>query len=194
MSLLISLRNRNTKGISLIESTVVLGIAGIIMAAIWGAATIVHRKASVEEAMVQILEITQNMRTLYREIGTFSGTGSFTLGTDITVPMVNAGVFPESMLTPAAPTTPRNPWNTRTRVDVGPTDLATFRVFLVGPIPREACAALAATMVGRGRPPGLVSMNVGTTAYNQTQLNTLASGAIDMANCTSLHLIFNLRG
>ena len=80
-----------SRGFTLTEVAIVLGIVGIILGGIWAAAAQVYENHKVEAAENQILTIVHNVRSLY------AGRSSIE-GGDLTAALVNAGVFPPDMI------------------------------------------------------------------------------------------------
>ena len=98
------------KGFTLTEIAIVLGIIGLILGAIWVAASSVYANQKVSKAITAQLQIAQGIRALY---GNSANTGSAAF-TDITTNMCSAGVFPTDMVvacgTTAATVAISDPW------------------------------------------------------------------------------------
>ena len=85
---------RATRGFTLTEIAIVLGIIGIILGAIWAAAAMVYENNRTKEAREQTLAIINNWRSIYgsRKVDV-AGTG-----TDITQLTVNNTFAPSEMI------------------------------------------------------------------------------------------------
>lgn len=198
------LNSKNRRGFTLTEAAIILGISGIVLAAIWGAASMVQRKHYVNETLGVIIQITQNIRTLYQRQSAFSGVGAFSVGGDITTQMVNAEVFPQSTIVLGNPNQPMTPWKTEIDIIVGgpiPPSAApnSFIVSLNGAsgvLTREDCIALASRTVGPGRDEGLYEITIdGNTFTGAAALNALSPADIaNLPTCSTLGLRFNLKG
>ena len=88
-------RTRKTLGFTLTEAAIVLGIVGLILGAIWVAASAVYNNMRINRTSEQILKIVQNIRSLYAGTHSFDG---ITNGQDITLDLVPAKVFPNDMV------------------------------------------------------------------------------------------------
>ncbi len=71
MSILQS-RARKTRGFTLTEAAIVLGIVGLILGAIWVAAAAVYENMRTNRANEQILKVAQAVRSLYASSPTMS--------------------------------------------------------------------------------------------------------------------------
>ncbi|MCL2469171.1 MAG: type II secretion system GspH family protein [Alphaproteobacteria bacterium] len=158
--------HKRTRGFTLMEAAIVLGIIGLITAGIWVAAAAVLKQKRVTESYGILIQISQNMRALYEKHPYFS---RFSPGEDITVPMRQAGVFPADLFASAADNVPRNPWNTPISITVGPsTGVSPPHSFIVTFEPVLAfddCAKLVLLATGPSGPGGIdaVIMNGGPT-------------------------------
>ena len=85
------------RGFTLTELAIVLGVVGLLLGAIWSAASIVHFNYQVNQAEREILIISRNIRALYPGNAQFSSPG--VENSTITQKWVNAGVFPPETLT-----------------------------------------------------------------------------------------------
>ena len=149
-----------SRGFSLTEITIVLGIMGIILAAVWVAAGAVYNNLRMNKAQTELLQISQAIRSLYpthfaMDVGS---------GTDETQPLIAAKVFPSDTIdnaSEAMPTVVHAPWEgsyikvfSSTQPNNGIIGDA-FQIVFVG-IPSSACISLATSTTGAGRDPALV--------------------------------------
>ncbi len=90
------------QGFTLTEMAIVAGILGLILAAIWIAASSMYGYLRLTQSNREIMQIVNNMRGLYGE-QTLMGT------TDTTATLIKAGVFPSEMIAPNG-TSAITPW------------------------------------------------------------------------------------
>ena len=92
-------------GFTLTEIAIVLGIIGLILAAIWTAAAAVYGNYRVSKASTETLAIVQNFKMLYG-----NGSAQEPNGTDITSLAIAAGMFPADMIQPGNTAYGIGPW------------------------------------------------------------------------------------
>ena len=85
-------------GFTLTEIAIVLGIIGIVLGAIWAAASRVYANNKTQRAAAQALQIANNYKMLWAETG-IDIVGTWT---DVTCMGVNSGLFPSDMIPSAA--------------------------------------------------------------------------------------------
>jgi len=193
MMTILSFRHRNylRQGFSLTEAIIFLGIVGFVMAAIWTAASETRRRNSTNQTLGEILQITQNMRSLFVNQATFDGT-QWPTTTDITQAMIRAEVIPPAMINRSVPSQMISSWGTRVNLKVGAT-LDQFDIEFVGVLDREICRALVASAGGPAHDPGLIQITTSVGGpFAGANLNTLTG--VTAPNCTSATFTFNLKG
>lgn len=123
-------KNTPQRGFTLVELAIVLAIIGIVIAGIWAAAATVSRRNREAKATQYLLQIVQNVRSLYAKQQD---------NTDLTIQnLITAGAIPSEMVT--SPTTAVTPWDTAVTVDTasGPT---VFTIVFAR-VPVASCIAL----------------------------------------------------
>jgi prepilin-type N-terminal cleavage/methylation domain-containing protein len=170
------------KGFTLTEIAIVLGIMGLILGAIWVAASGVYANQKEAKANTETLTIAQNLRSLYST----QATTGVAAATDITAQMITAGVFPADTVNGAVTV---NPWNGTIGIIAQlPATANTFHVVLTN-VPRDACINLLMMVAGSGRDPGLVSAtaiaNAAVAATDATAAAVPLAAAITMADATA---------
>jgi prepilin-type N-terminal cleavage/methylation domain-containing protein len=151
---------QNKKGFTLTEIAIVLGIIGLILGAIWVAASGVYNNQKVSKGNTQVLRVSQGIRALY---ATSATTGSAD-GTDVTQNLCNAGIFPSDSVVNCATPAVSNPWNGATTVLTTSVSAAAaqdgFEVRMTG-VPQAGCIALLSGIGGTGRDSGLFFLSAG---------------------------------
>ena len=80
-----------TRGFTLTETAIVMGIVALILGAIWEAATVVYAKRTLQAALDQINVTETNARNRY--------VGQSSIAAQNTAQLVSANIFPSEMLT-----------------------------------------------------------------------------------------------
>jgi len=101
-----SVRMLKHRGFTMTELSIVLGIMGLVLGAIWTASATVYERYRVNKAVYQTTAILQKMRTLYAEQNTFDSG-------PLTASMLAANIFSPDMISNGIP---RNPWGTTSPV------------------------------------------------------------------------------
>ena len=166
-------RQARNKGFTLTEIAIVLGIVGLILGAIWVAASSVYANQKAAKTNTSILTVVQAVRSLYSTSSTLGDAA----GTDETGAFINAGVFPSDLISGANVYTP---WGSTTSIMVTSQKISTdgdaFMVEL-NKIPTAGCINLITSITGSGRDPGLLYANA-TTAAKGAATVTLTSGSL----------------
>ncbi len=123
------------RGFTLTEVAIVLGIIGLILGAIWAAASAVYNNLRVSKAQQELIQISQAVRAMYAS--------QPILDTSITSandgPLVTAGIFPADMISGGVP---YDPWGGVATVDFSQIVLATKGdgfVITFPSIPQQPC-------------------------------------------------------
>lgn len=151
---------RQTRGFTLTEAAIVLGIVGLILGAIWVAAASVYANLRTKQTSEQILQIAQAVRALHAT--------STSIPAGVTMlQLAKAGVVPKDMLDDATnPQFVRNVWGGNVTFTVGNQAFAgdTFAITFAA-IPQQPCVDLAVRTTGAGRDAGLLGVAPGVI-YN----------------------------
>jgi len=150
-------KEKNKKGFTLTEIAIVLGIIGLILGAIWVAASTVYINMKVSKALTEVAQINQAIRTLYQNQPLTDSAP----GLDETPALIAAKIFPSDMISPDN-TTVLAPWagSTLTVLSAqGNVEYASnapdFVLNFVN-LPKSACIALLMAATGPSRDPGLI--------------------------------------
>ncbi|MGE4351411.1 MAG: hypothetical protein AB7E52_04390 [Bdellovibrionales bacterium] len=179
-------------GLSLLEAAIILAITGLVLGGIWTAATSVTFNRQINATVGDMIQITQNIRVLYRNQSQFSGTSGFTTGNNITSKMLDMNVVPDSLIDPNSTTTLRTPWKTPLVIQVGST-LRTFEINFRATLPTDVCLALVSRSIGPMRDKGLTGITVNGTTYSGSNLNDLTTSTLG-GNCSSITFDLKLKG
>ena len=166
------------RGFTLTEVAIVFGVIGILLGAIWVAASSVSQNQHSTQATKQIMIIVQNIRSLYASQSGFSA--SEIAAGYITTELVGAGVFPSDMgiIVSAGNSTPLNPWGGNTNILIDSSNPATYWVEYSG-VPQSACIGLMSAAVNSGA----LSICNANCAAIISPANFTPSWAV--ANCTN---------
>jgi prepilin-type N-terminal cleavage/methylation domain-containing protein len=135
------------KGFTLTEIAIVLGIMGLILGAIWTAASSVYSNQRVHQANTAIMQIAQGVRALY---ATASTTG-YTSVTDITPMLITAGALPSNLVNG---TTLTGPFPGGSSLVIATQDGNGFVISMSG-VTQQNCIAILSSVGGQGRDSGL---------------------------------------
>lgn len=180
-------------GFTLTEAAIVLGIVGLILGAIWVAATSVYNNIRVKRTSEQLLQIVQSIRSMH------STTSTLGSNDDLTADFSKAGVFPADMLDGVTDTSPVDIWGGDVAVqgvtvdgNVGAGFVVTFEM-----VPQAACIDLIVRNTGQGRDTGL--SKVEADGGSETAFPISVSDAADACSVTAstgntLQFTFKLKG
>ncbi|WP_301102522.1 type 4 pilus major pilin [Propionivibrio sp.] len=165
---------RQTRGFTLTEAAIVLGIVGLILGAIWVAAASVYANLRVKQTTEQILQIAQAVRALHAT--------STTITAITALDVARAGGIPKDMLDNATnPTTVTNVWGGAVTI-TAPTP-TTFTINYAG-VPQQPCADLAVRSTGAGRDAGLTNVLLNTTNIAAAAFPISVSAAVTGCSVT----------
>jgi len=169
------------KGFTLTEIAIVLGIIGLILGAIWVAASGVYNNQKVGKANTEILTIAQGIRSLY---STSSTTGD-SAGASENGTFFAAGIFPNDM--GSSSTTLVDPWGGSITVTTQTFSTAgdAFGIEFTS-VSQAGCIGLLTQIGGQNHEPGLIYANATATAS--------AKGATSWSTGTSLTLPITASG
>ncbi|MER2520096.1 MAG: type 4 pilus major pilin [Bdellovibrionales bacterium] len=154
------------RGFTLTEIAIVLGIIGLILGAIWAAASAVYNNMRSSRAQQEILTVAQNIRAMYATQSALD-----TSATNDTY--ISAGVFPSDSTVEdaagggASGKVAKNPWGGNLIVQANSGDSSQFDVIMEY-VPQNACITLATSTTGTGRDSGLVNMKVENTTIGSS--------------------------
>ena len=181
-----TLSKTRTKGFTLTEAAIVLGILGLVLGAIWAAAGSVYNNNRVQTTLTQVLTIVNSIRSSY---GTYSAIPS-----DLTAVLAaKAGMVPRDMLDDhSAPTKVTGVWGgdvTIAAANVGGTAGDSFKITFAK-VPRSACMDILARTTGVGRDSGLFSAGGGNTLITTFPIGASTAEA-QCASSSNNTLTFN---
>lgn len=177
-------------GFTLTEVAIVMGIIGVLLGTLWAAAGSVNEANRIRNASETIVKIAQNVRLLYIERSAFTNGQNH----DLTSMLINSAVFPDDTISPVSGL-PVTPWSTGIQVRVGPSlsgsgPSNSFDLILQGNLPEDDCKKLASMMIGPGREPALVSVELNGTTID---IETASLGDYAGNNCTTATFRFGLK-
>jgi prepilin-type N-terminal cleavage/methylation domain-containing protein len=142
-----SFRRKPSRGFTLIETAIVLGVFAIIIAAIWMVVGVLYERAREHEANLQLQTLLRNVRQLYSRVGevtTVSATYALTFD--------EQGLWPPEMkINPGTVDGKVNhPWSTSKNGSItviggvsDPNGEKTMFDLIYSALPKKACVALA---------------------------------------------------
>jgi len=183
---------RKLRGFTLTEAAIVLGIVGLILGAIWVAASAVYNNMRVQTTTTQLLQMVQSIRSLHATQQTMGGSG------DIASDLAKAGAVPKDMVggTDDAMTV-TNTWGGA--VTIEPADSGAAFQIEYASVPREACTELVTRMTGPGRDSGLSEIGTADSTFVAADSDFPVSVIDAVAACTdassnTLTFLFRLHG
>ncbi|MCL2468990.1 MAG: prepilin-type N-terminal cleavage/methylation domain-containing protein [Alphaproteobacteria bacterium] len=142
---------RRMRGFTLTEAAIVLGVVGVLLAAIWVAAAALYSSSRISTSGKQILQIAQATRVMH----------ALTQSVDpalTAADLAKAGAIPRDLVqTSTDPIQIINIWDGAVEVVAANHQSGPNRAFTVTfkKVPREACSQLLMWQTGRDRDPGL---------------------------------------
>ncbi|MFY9288872.1 MAG: type 4 pilus major pilin [Alphaproteobacteria bacterium] len=162
-------------GFTLTEIAIVLGIIGLILGAIWLAASSVYNNLRVSRAEAELLQISQAVRSMYATAPTVdAGANMITLPftsviTGAQTTYAQSNIFPSDMVTITNPGgaiayTITNPWGGSVNIiaTLASTPNDSFAISFDG-VPRHTCIGLLTVMTGSSRDPYMHAVQTGTS-------------------------------
>lgn len=192
-------RSARRAGFTMSELAVVLGVVGLLLAGLWGASRSVYRSQRVSQTAQQLTQIVEGVRTAYISTTKIKDVDIYGIAA-VTKSLINAGVFPQEMVSNANVPTLVNLWGGSFSFSVSG-DGASFSFSLDG-VPKDACGDLLMRLGGDSRDPGLTFLAAGGTDGGVTGMNILslpiegvsAAGSACSGNLNALQLSYRLKG
>lgn len=160
-------RFSSNAGLTLVETTIVLAVVSVIVAAVWMVSSVVYENARQYTANRQLQTVVQNIRQVYLRINKFSAAG-----TALTATLDGQSVFPVEMRYNQSATTGviNHPWSTSSSgtVTVATVSTTTFGITFSN-LPRKACVGLATKLSG-GDLTGLQKVSVNSSSNSGSSL------------------------
>lgn len=172
-----SYSKQQNRGFTLTEIAIVLAIVGVVLSGIWVAAKSVLDANKANQAVQDITTMASNIRS------TFAATTQFTSGGNQTSAMITAGIVPNSLVDPAAPTTAKNAWNGQVVIYLNPSgaNARQFRISYYG-TPYDACIRIASQLANLGTSDAPV--NLATKSGASTTAIPNSGGTVGLSTAT----------
>ncbi|MFY9288933.1 MAG: type 4 pilus major pilin [Alphaproteobacteria bacterium] len=180
---------KSKRGFTLTEIAIVLGIIGLILGAIWVAASAVYNNLRTSRATTELLQVAQAVRSMYATAATVDAGANMT-----TIPFtavaagpqttyVQAGVFPTDMVAGAGPYTVTNPWGGSANILSAQSTAANDSfMILFDRVPQSACITMITSNTGSGRDSSLYGVGAGAAAAFAVAAGGTTPGATSMPN------------
>lgn len=144
-----AVRLNGQAGLTLIESTIVLAIVSVIIAAVWTVSSVVYENARQYQANRQMQSIVQNIRQLYARVNVLTTDG------DVTSTLDAQRAFPVEMRLNQSVASDKlnHPWasqasgSVRVYNRVSAVNNRTFGIVFTN-LPKKACIGLATKLTG----------------------------------------------
>jgi prepilin-type N-terminal cleavage/methylation domain-containing protein len=164
---------RRRRGFTLTEIAIVLGIMGLILGAIWVAASSVYTNMRVSTTTRDVISMSQGIRNLYANQGVMDGG----LAGPPYTSLINTGVVPNDITTTAGSLV--DAWGgtvTFTPATTISTAGDSFVIDLAG-VPESGCVGLLTDSSTKSTGSGITGLAAGTTLYSK--------GLADVGSTTS---------
>lgn len=164
-SILRSGSTQRKKGFTLTEIAIVLGIIGMILGAIWVAASSVYNNQRSAKATNELLTIAQGIRSLYSTSNAVDTTGNADMtlsATDaVKYTYIQANIFPSDMLANGGKAVV-NPWNGGVAItQATATNAGDSFIVAFDQVPQAGCIAILTGNTGTGRDGSLQAVGGG---------------------------------
>ncbi len=188
-----SARFHNQAGLTLVESTIVLAVVSVIIAAVWMVSAVVYENARQYQANRQMQTIVQNIRQLYARVNQLATIA------DVTCTLDAQNAFPVEMRvaqgTPCSATPALNhPWTSLSTgsMRVFNRDATTFGIVFSN-LPKKACIGLATKLTG-GDITGLKAVLINSASVTPPVTIVTSAASCNLATDTnSIEWQFDIR-
>jgi len=160
-------KDKKNKGFTLTEIAIVLGIIGLILGAVWVAASAVYTNMRVSKALTETAHIVQAIRSVYAGQNAIDSMD----GIDETSSFIAAKVFPSDSISPDN-TTVYAPWTGSTITIISTTinvvyinNAPGFIINFVN-IPQSACISMLVSATGASRDTGFIQINTSSSGFS----------------------------
>jgi type II secretory pathway pseudopilin PulG len=190
---MLRLRQQSRRAFTLTEAAIVLGIVGLILGAIWVAASSVYNNMRIKRTNEQILVMVQGIRSIFAAsavTGT-SGTGS------LITQLVDARIIPSDVV--INNTTLSNSFGGAITINNATITVAGDAFELkYARVPRNVCAEIGVRLTSSARDTGLFNVTLGSTTTTLTSwplnLTTALSSCNNASDINEVAFVFQLRG
>lgn len=171
-------QSRKTRGFTLTEIAIVLGIIGLILGAVWAAASSVYLNMRVSTTSTQLLQMAQGIKSLYATTQTMGTAGTVTGNA-----LAAAGALPSDLVKNSNGTYSvlKNAFGGN--VTITNSDETNFTIEFDN-VPKQACAKLAVTNFGTANTTGIQGWAAGSSSPS-TANSTAADVTGANAACAS---------
>jgi prepilin-type N-terminal cleavage/methylation domain-containing protein len=163
----------NSRGYTLTEMIIVMGIMGSVLGTIWVTSAIVKENNKARKAAEQVTAISQNYKQFFK-----NGPSGVAAWTDITADGVTSDAFPGDMLVGGQP---QNPWGGAVNVlDRSALPLSGFAISYEG-LSQRTCNLLANTLINPSVQPWVaVGPVAGPVAFQSPSAPSPIGGAFPL--------------
>jgi len=165
---------RKARGFTLTEIAIVLGIIGLILGAVWAAASSVYLNMRVSTTSQQLLQIAQGVKSLYATTSDMGAAGAVT-----NAALAAAGAIPSDLVKVTAGVYSINNNAFGGAITVTNVDATNYTVEFAG-VPKQACAKMLVSNAGTANTSGIDGWNAG--AASPAAKNATASATVTAAN------------